>query len=1109
MMMSDTDERDPKRQRQTANGRGGEVHESRDDEDAVSIDGIDLWNDDAASVGLGEARGDSNRVDAPSGLDANDNGDTDLMSVTSFEDGAEVVEEVEDAGLNAEAEGTNAEAEEVEEDPNDQDFLLGQDEDEADIEMEGAEDERRNRHWRNMVWDKTKRKFVFEMDGFDPVVDDAIPKVGDWKKLHPRDMTEARVTFNQGRETLLLHWIDEYNAFVRRLDHLNISKSREGLFDYLYGERSRLAIALTKALDIEYKELCHFLGTMYFAARFGYSLKRLKEDDDVNTEGLMESKRYNAIWRKIGLAGRNGEQEKAWMAIETAINEDVKDFFLIPGFRSSVSRIVLDDDKLRFHFPTSAVRRDANYLCGMKPCQHTKANTRGFTIDTAVLAATGFLVHFRVLRQGSSNEDSYESMVKFMFGHSFTSVGAAKHLALFDIMFCSDRGYWTPKLILLLLGYGAIVCGTLKRAWYLPYTYDQKPPLYGREQIEGKFGRSCFLAFCRWKSIMMKVSAWRGSTGNVSLAMNSDNGGEKEPICYDFCFMREGDAKWYKSDTPQLQRDLKAIEYGSVLTKKLPEELIDWITDHIEFLTTGKVTMLTVTDHDFTWFAQRMFSFTSSQSDAILKFTAALIEPTDNVYPSFKAILEYSGQANRLRSATDIEDDSNDDTTIDPMSGPFVKALVKLLRAKELDNDTITKCRKDASLIESKLKNNRLDPSKLIPVLVALGVSHENAGKIDDITRKKKLRSFIKSVKDLKPGIEYYFPYDKVLMANEIETELRNRVGVEAVNAGHVPSADGIFKPSNKTDRIKALHYLDKNPELVREHRDTPSDLRNAIISGTVSKSFLKPLEGGGKSAAQLGHQNERPYLRQFFEDCKDGIVPGMKLCDIRDCGLAMQKTRPYVRDSADGIAFEETEHDLSYDGDDYFSGIKSHPVELKCRSGEGSDNTLAEALRIQKRIGELRGHANATRANLQKSVYIQVKASEFDLLVELIPKSSELIQAIHHAFTWGTNRTSFLVGGPDGKILYGVIITFEPQLLAHYGKVIDYLYENGMKVFYENEIKDLPLKYIESVLLADETLKKKYELNDFVTSLLYGVRFLVPVQIVSSQNFPYLLAIY
>ena len=43
----------------------------------------------------------------------------------------------------------------------------------------------------------------------------------------------------------------------------------------------------------------------------------------------------------------------------------------------------------------------------------------------------------------------------------------------------------------------------------------------------------------------------------------------------------------------------------------------------------------------------------------------------------------------------------------------------------------------------------------------------------------------------------------------------------------------------------------------------------------------------------------------------------------------------------------------------------------------------------------------------------------------------------------------------------------------------------DGLKTFYEDKIEDLPLNYMESILLGDERLKKKYNLDNFMTSLL------------------------
>ena len=60
---------------------------------------------------------------------------------------------------------------------------------------------------------------------------------------------------------------------------------------------------------------------------------------------------------------------------------------------------------------------------------------------------------------------------------------------------------------------------------------------------------------------MMKIMAWRSGTGGVALAMNTDNSGDAEEATMDFCFVKYGDGKWYKSTTiTQGERDLKAFQ---------------------------------------------------------------------------------------------------------------------------------------------------------------------------------------------------------------------------------------------------------------------------------------------------------------------------------------------------------------------------------------------------------------------------------------------------------------------------------------------------------------------------------------------------------------------
>ena len=48
----------------------------------------------------------------------------------------------------------------------------------------------------------------------------------------------------------------------------------------------------------------------------------------------------------------------------------------------------------------------------------------------------------------------------------------------------------------------------------------------------------------------------------------------------------------------------------------------------------------------------------------------------------------------------------------------------------------------------------------------------------------------------------------------------------------------------------------------------------------------------------------------------------------------------------------------------------------------------------------------------------------------KLIPNKSERIQILHHAHAYGCKQTTLLVGGPEGHLLYGLIVTFEDELL-------------------------------------------------------------------------------
>eukprot|EP00957_Ditylum_brightwellii_P093015 7082012-Ditylum_brightwellii.AAC.1 len=51
------------------------------------------------------------------------------------------------------------------------------------------------------------------------------------------------------------------------------------------------------------------------------------------------------------------------------------------------------------------------------------------------------------------------------------------------------------------------------------------------------------------------------------------------------------------------------------------------------------------------------------------------------------------------------------------------------------------------------------------------------------------------------------------------------------------------------------------------------------------------------------------------------------------------------------------------------------------------------------------------------EAAYLNISSTQHELIESLIPNKSERIQILHHAFTYGLNKTAFLVGGPEGNL--------------------------------------------------------------------------------------------
>jgi hypothetical protein len=128
--------------------------------------------------------------------------------------------------------------------------------------------------------------------------------------VHPEKAQGFKVVVNGGRETTVTHYVEEHKSLLAHLDALSVDQSPDGLFEYLFGERSRLAETMPRMLNIEYKEYCQFLGTFYLAAEFKRVPKTLEEHERIDHVGFMPYEQYNELWSQAAEIGKDGSGEK-------------------------------------------------------------------------------------------------------------------------------------------------------------------------------------------------------------------------------------------------------------------------------------------------------------------------------------------------------------------------------------------------------------------------------------------------------------------------------------------------------------------------------------------------------------------------------------------------------------------------------------------------------------------------------------------------------------------------------------------------------------------------------------------------------------------------------
>ena len=186
------------------------------------------------------------------------------------------------------------------------------------------------------------------------------------------------------------------------------SPSFDSLADKIFGKKSRLFHLMVEELNLSYPEYCRFLATLFSGCSFSQSTSRLLYHRRFIKKGLTEPTNMLKIFRRIDSLSIGGET--IWMKVESAFNSEIKDSFLSARRQEEKLTTALDDDKQPFNYSKNTL------TYGLQRCRHIQKNRFGFTAHTCGLSATGIILCVMFQREGESQTQIYERMIKFMFG---------------------------------------------------------------------------------------------------------------------------------------------------------------------------------------------------------------------------------------------------------------------------------------------------------------------------------------------------------------------------------------------------------------------------------------------------------------------------------------------------------------------------------------------------------------------------------------------------------------------------------------------------------------------------------------------------------------------
>ena len=233
-----------------------------------------------------------------------------------------------------------------------------------------------------------------------------------------------------------------------------------------------------------------------------------------------------------------------------------------------------------------------------------------------------------------------------------------------------------------------------------------------------------------------------------------------------------------------------------------------------------------------------------------------------------------------------------------------------------------------------------------------------------------------------------------------------------------------------------------------------------------VEGSFLRPeTRKSDKDARSIGLLNKSRMMEIFWTDNFDpenlNRLCQIKVIGVYTAGMIAKKGEKYVKSSLDGVAVVE------------MGGLDKEIIPLEIKTRVSVSNV--------ERAEELAKENTGSNYTFGEAVYGSCSSNEIE---RWIKSAHERIQLLHHAYTTGSDKALFLFGD-SRRILYGVLVCFEDEVLEAYSEVLKYLYESNLEQFYQDE-NIMPTEEIKKILQSKSMKKKRVDMDSFKTN--YGL---------------------